>query len=146
MRDAIAWSYDLLDPQEQALFRRLSVFTGGFTLEAAEYVGRETGVGSRQPTEPIRLTPDSRPPSPGSVLDGIGSLVEKSLVEQRNPAGEEEATSPRYTMLETIREFGLEQLAANDEETDAVRRAYADWYLAMVERVEPLLHGQTQHQ
>jgi DNA-binding CsgD family transcriptional regulator/tetratricopeptide (TPR) repeat protein len=126
MRDAIAWSYDLLDPQEQTLFRRLSVFIGGFSLEAAETV-----CGSQSPID---------------VLDGIGSLVEKSLVEQRTPIGDETATSPRYGLLETIREFGSEQLAAQSAESDAVRRAHADWYLALVERVEPHLHGQTQHQ
>jgi non-specific serine/threonine protein kinase len=83
MRNAIAWSYDLLTDDEQALFRRLSIFVGGFTLEAAEEIVGATG---GQDT---------------TVLDGIASLVAKSLVQAiEGPGGE-----PRYQMLETIREY-----------------------------------------
>ena len=102
MRDAIAWSHDLLDPAEQALFRRLAVFVGGFDLAGAEAVA---GVGD----------------GGLDALDGIASLVEKSIVQQ---VGGPEAEEPRYRMLETVREFGLERLAASGEEP-TVRGAHA---------------------
>ncbi len=99
MRNAIAWSYDLLESDEQELFRRLSVFPAGFGLDAAEHVA-------------------------GSdlVLDRITSLVDKSLLQQSTDS----QADPRFTMLETIRAFGLEQLAASGEE-DESRRRHADW-------------------
>ena len=115
MRDAITWSYDLLTPAERALFRRLTVFTGGFTLEAAEAVGRDLD-------EP--------------VLDLLASLVDASLVvPHKGNDGES-----RFSMLETIREFGLEQLMASGETTDMNDR-HAAWYLALAERIEPDLYG-----
>src|SRR5215208_5259261 len=77
MRDAIAWSNDILDPEQQALFRRLSVFVGGFFLEASEAVSRETENGKRQDGT---LSTDSR--FPLSVVDGIAALVDNSLVRQ----------------------------------------------------------------
>ncbi|HYI24340.1 MAG TPA: AAA family ATPase, partial [Thermomicrobiales bacterium] len=108
MRDAIAWSYDLLDDDDRWLFRQLSVFVGGFTLDAAEAVC---------------VTPD------GPVRDafaGVGSLIDKSLV-QTTPA-----TGPgtRYTMLETIREFAAERLVEHGEET-AARDRQAAWCMAL---------------
>jgi non-specific serine/threonine protein kinase len=141
MRGAIAWSYDLLSPEEQALFRRLAVFVGGFTLEAAEAVcGPQASggapSGSRRASGERPVTPDA------SVLDGVGSLVDQSLVDlvwQTEPPdggapGDERAgDAPRYRMLETVREFGLEQLAATGEE-DATRRAHAAWCLDLAER------------
>ena len=103
MRNAIAWSYDLLDEYEQILFRRLSVFGGGFGIDAAEIIvnGMTSGSGG-----------DSR----FEAVDGITSLVENSLLRQVAGPLEEE---PRYRMLETIREFGTEQLAAYGEEAAA---------------------------
>src|SRR5215203_602606 len=91
MRAAIAWSHDLLSSDEQVLFRRLAVFVGGFTLEAAEAVTSGSG-------------------EPGSdPFDGVASLLDKSLLRQDvGPGGE-----PRFTMLETVREFALEQLLAS---------------------------------
>src|SRR5262249_43619319 len=129
MRAAIGWAHDLLVPEEQTLFRRLSVFVGGFTLEGAEAVGAggqgERGTGGAggghspaPPSPPVPLSP--------SVLDGIGSLVDKSLLHRT----EVEADEPRYGMLETVREFGLEQLAASGEEA-ATRRAHAAWYMGL---------------
>jgi predicted ATPase/transcriptional regulator with XRE-family HTH domain len=112
MRDAIAWSYDLLSPQERALFRRLAVFVGGFTLAAAEAME----------------DPDRGP----AAFDGIVTLVEQSLL--RQAAGVED--EPRYLMLETVREFGLEQLALAEEEEEA-RRRHANYYLRLADELVP---------
>ena len=121
MRDAIAWSYDLLTPAEQALFRRLAVFVGGFTLDAAESVGSGWPEAGSAKT---RLTPDRRLPAPASVLDLVSSLVDKSLLRQDvGPDGQ-----PRYLMLETVREFGLEQLALAGE-VDQARARHAAHFL-----------------
>ncbi|MDP9371880.1 MAG: protein kinase, partial [Chloroflexota bacterium] len=121
LRDAIAWSHDLLTPAEQALFRRLAVFAGGFTLEAAEAVC---------------LPPDDERTA---IADGVWALADKSLL-RREDAPDGEA---HFGMLETIREFGLEHLAASGEET-AVRQAHAAYVLALVERAEPALTGPEQ--
>jgi tetratricopeptide (TPR) repeat protein len=104
MRDAIAWSYDLLSPDEQAHFRRLAVFAGGFTLDSAEAVAAADG----------RL----------AVLDGLVGLVEQSLVRQMPGADAE----PRYQMLETVREFGLERLVSSGDADDA-RKRHAEHFL-----------------
>src|SRR5215216_7284311 len=112
MRAAIAWSYDLLTPEEQRLFRRLAVFVGGFTLEAAEAVV-------------------SSPGEPGiDPFEGVTSLLDNSLLRQdAGPGGE-----PRFTMLETVREFALELLAASGEE-DATRERHAAWCLTLAQAV-----------
>jgi predicted ATPase/DNA-binding CsgD family transcriptional regulator len=119
LRDAVGWSHDLLTPEQQRLFRRLAVFVGGFTPEAAEYVGRELDGG---------LARDSRlpsPHSPASVFDDIASLVDHSLLwHERGPGG-----TARYRMLETIREYGLERLAAEGEER-AAQDAHAAYCVA----------------
>ena len=116
MRDAIAWSYELLTSEERELFCRLSVFVNGFSLEAAEAVGRE------------RLRT--------SVLDLVAGLVEKSLVVVRqDPTG-----GTRYAILEMIREFGWERLAAGGELDDACR-SHAAYTLFMAEQLEPELYG-----
>jgi len=114
LRDAIAWSYDLLAAGEQALFRRLSIFAGGFSLEAAEAV--------------------ANPGAELNVLDGLDRLSEHSLL--RPVAGTE--GEPRFVMLETIREYGLEQLAQSGE-AEATRRAHTTFFLALVEEAEPKL-------
>ena len=110
MRDAIEWSYDLLGEREQFLFRQLSVFVGGFTLSGAEAV-----VGAAENTA-IPL------------LEGITSLVDKSLVRQT----ERRDGESRYTMLEVIREFGLERLEECGEDHDAYERLLA-WYLSQAQ-------------
>jgi predicted ATPase/DNA-binding CsgD family transcriptional regulator len=103
MRDAVGWSYDLLSLEEQALFRQLSVFGGGFSLEAAEALFDES-------SEPA-----------GSILERISSLEEKSLVRRV-----EDSTAPRFGMLETIRRFGFELLVAYGE-SDAALNAMSAW-------------------
>ncbi|MBV9542821.1 MAG: AAA family ATPase, partial [Chloroflexi bacterium] len=114
LRNTIAWSYDLLDSAEQALFRRLAVFVGGCTLEAATAVCA------------VDL----------EVLDAAESLVVKSLV---RPVVREPGET-RLSMLETIREFGLEQLARTGE-LGAVRRRHAEYFSQLAERAEPGLAG-----
>jgi non-specific serine/threonine protein kinase len=118
VRDTIGWSYDLLLPAEQALFRRLAVFVGGFSLAAVETVVTSSG------------------DLPGDALGGITALLNSSLVRQAaGPGGE-----PRFTMLETVREYGLEQLAAHDEASPA-RTAHAAYFLAFAEEAAPVLLG-----
>jgi predicted ATPase len=124
LRATLDWSYDLLIPHEQSLFRRFSVFAGGFTLEAAEAVSRESGVGSRESINPS---------APDSVLEGIASLVDKNLLRVMD-----QDDDSRFGLLETMREYGIEALAkAGEEET--VRSRHAAWYLALAERAEPEL-------
>jgi hypothetical protein len=110
MRDTIAWSYDLLAPAEQRLFRRLSVFVDGFTLDAAVAIcdGDEPGIENPRPEDDTPSAP-SAPPS--NMLDGVISLIDKSLVEPARASVDE----PRFTMLETLHEYGLEQLGASGE-------------------------------
>lgn len=136
MRDAIAWSYDLLSNEHRTLFRYLAVFAGGFTLDAAEAVYGGEPVRTRHAlSDPRPLTPDS------SMLDGIATLVDASLVRQDDGplAGEE----PRFQMLETVREFGLEQLAHEGEEADA-REAHARFAIELAERSRPERSGGVQ--
>ena len=113
MRDAIAWSYDLLTGDEQQLFRQLAVFRGGFTIGGAEAVSGAVGV---------------------ALLDGIASLMDASLI-RRDPRGTAE---PRYLLLETLREFGLDELKRHGEEAD-VRDAHAAFCLAFAEAAAPRL-------
>lgn len=121
LREAIAWSYDLLAKDEKKLFRRLAVFVGGHSLEAAEQVCRAVADLSVE------------------VLDRLASLVDKNLVRQEEqPDGE-----PRFSMLETIREFDLECLIASGDEAMA-RRAHRDFFLALAEEAEPQLTGPQQ--
>jgi non-specific serine/threonine protein kinase len=112
MRDAIAWSYDLLAPQDRAVFRRLVVFPAGCTLEAAEAVAGSEGV--------------------LDVFGGIATLVDHSLLHQKESVD----GAVHFRMLETIREYGLEQLESSGE-ADATRQRLADWCLALAEQAEP---------
>jgi len=121
LRNTLAWSYDLLAVEEQRLFRRLSVFAGGCTLEAVE--GLSTTLGEL----------------PAAVLDGVASLIDKSLLRQVEQEGQE----PRLLMLETIREYGLEVLASAGE-MESTRRAHAAYYLRLSEDAELELGGPQQ--
>jgi predicted ATPase/DNA-binding CsgD family transcriptional regulator len=124
LRDTISWSYELLTAADQRLFRRLAPFAGEFTLNAAERVSMagpsEQNVGG----------------APASPLDRIARLVEINLLKR---AGTSDPT-PRFEMLETIREYAQAQLEASEEAAD-VRQRHALYYLDLVEQTEPMLFG-----
>jgi predicted ATPase/class 3 adenylate cyclase/DNA-binding CsgD family transcriptional regulator len=122
LHNTIEWSYQLLDTQEQQLFRRLSVFVGGCTLEAIEALCTS-------------LSGEAE-----SVLDTVASLADKSLLQRMNQQAVQE---PRFAMLETIREYALERLEAL-EETEAARRAHASYFLRFAEEAEQGMAGQQQ--
>lgn len=122
LRDAISWSHDLLSPEEQRLFRRLSLFARGFTLDAA-----------------VSLNAALDGALSLSWLDRIASLVDKSLLRQR----EDEDGESRFSMLETIREYGLEQLAASGELPQA-QDAHASYYVELAEEAARALTGAEQ--
>lgn len=121
LRAALAWSYELLSPPEQAAFRRLSVFQRGCTAEAAQIACRVSG------TEVL------------SFLDRLAALVDKSLLRQSTAA---DGTS-RFIMLESLREFGHERLKAA-EELDEARRLHATFFLELAERADSGLRGPEQ--
>ena len=122
LRQTIQWSYDLLPAQEQHVFRRLSIFAGGCTLEAVEAICEAFGVRS------------------AAMLDEVTSLVDKNLL--RQTAKEED--EPRFTMLETIREYGMEALASS-QQMDATHQAHASYYLALAEEAAPNLLDRVRH-
>jgi predicted ATPase/DNA-binding CsgD family transcriptional regulator len=121
LRNTLAWSYELLTAQEQRLFRRLSVFVGGCELSTIEAV--------------YAALDDEA----DHMLDGVTSLLDKCLLHQT----EQERAEPRFSMLETTREYGLECLAANGEE-DATWQAQARYYVTLAEKAEPELAGPQQ--
>jgi predicted ATPase/DNA-binding CsgD family transcriptional regulator len=114
MRDAISWSYDLLTAQEQALLRRLGVFFGGFTLDAALSIAGNDD----------------------TSLDHLSTLVASSLIHRTSG----DTPVPRFGMLETIREFALDRLAAGGED-HGVRRAHATYFRDLAEAQLPRYHG-----
>ncbi|HEX2561905.1 ATP-binding protein, partial [Phenylobacterium sp.] len=118
MRAAIAWSHELLTPEEQSVFRRLAVFAGGFTLEAAEAVCRSSAAHLPSGTAP-------------SVLETIGSLLNESLLMRTDAMAE-----ARFSMLETIHEFALEQLDAAGD-ADQAHAAHAAYFAALEEWLDP---------
>jgi predicted ATPase/DNA-binding CsgD family transcriptional regulator len=134
MRDAIAWSYDLLAPPLRRLFRQLAVFAGGWTLDAVERVVDTDVLDALDPS--LR---SGQAPSPGSgqaVLDGLAALADQSLIQRVDGLDLPIFTGePRFRMLETIRSFALEQLAASGEEA-ATRQRHADWCLSLLEELE----------
>ena len=119
LRAAIEWSFRLLTDDEQAMFRRLAIFTRGWTLDAAERVAAPVG----------ELSID--------VLDGLAALVDQSLVQQVpfGTSGEQ-----RFEMLQLIREYGADLLAASDEAA-AIARRHVDWMLGLVEAAGPVLES-----
>jgi len=117
LRAAIDWSYELLSEEERALLGRLSVFAGGFALEAAEEVCGGEGIEEYE------------------VLDLLAHLVDKSLVSVAEQDGD-----ARYRLLETVRQYGWEKLEESGGEPD-IRRRHACFFLELAERVEPLING-----
>jgi predicted ATPase/class 3 adenylate cyclase len=134
LRNTIDWSYKLLDAGEQALFRRLGVFVGGCTLEAAEAVASE---GKRQKAKGKEAGGDtSFLPFTFDLLPLIEALVDKSLLRrEEGPDGE-----PRFTMLETVGEYALERLEESGE-AETIRRQHANYFLSLAETAE--LHRYT---
>jgi predicted ATPase len=121
LRGTIEWSHALLEESERVLFARLAVFSGGRTLEAIEAVC------------------DAKGDLPVDTLDGVSSLLDKSLLRQEEgPEGE-----PRFVMLETIHEYARERLEASGE-AEEVRRLHAEYFLALAEEAEPELTGPDQ--
>jgi predicted ATPase len=122
---AMAWSYELLAPDERAVFRRLAVFEGGLTLEAAQAVCSFATNASGEPW------------APDAVEDLMTRLVDSSLVvcDRRPGRGQ-----PRYRLLETIRQYGADRLVEAGEEV-AARDAHRDWYLRHAEAVDPELRS-----
>jgi tetratricopeptide (TPR) repeat protein len=119
LRNTITWSYDLLEPEDQVLFRRLAVFAGGATIEAVEAVVNADGS--------------------LDVFGGLERLLEQNLLRQEVGLEGE----PRFSILETIREFGQEQLEASGEEEE-VQARHGAFFLALSEAAAPALHGSTQ--
>ena len=124
MQATLAWSEGLLAPPERALLRRLAVFSGGCTLEAVEAVCLEP-----EGVEPLHL----------DVFDGMSSLVDQSLVQQREESGE-----ARFGLLHIVREYASVQLEASGE-AEMLRRAHLRWVVALAERAEPGLSGPQAH-
>jgi predicted ATPase/DNA-binding CsgD family transcriptional regulator len=121
LRHTIAWSYELLADSEQRLFRQLSLFDDGCELSAVEAVYSTRGGECAQ------------------VLDGVTSLLDKHLLYQ----GEQGGDAPRLLMLETIREYGLEALVAN-QELEMARQAHVEYYLGLAEEAEAHFEGAEQ--
>ena len=122
LQATIDWSYDLLPESEQILFRRLAIFVGGFTLEAAEIVGAADGIKKSQ------------------VIDLLGQLVNKSLI---TVAPHSENVNTRYGMLETIREYARKKLNQSSE-LERLRQRQRDFFIALAEQTEPKLRGAEQ--
>jgi predicted ATPase len=126
LRATIAWSYDLLTPAEQRLFQYLSVFVGGCSLDTVEALCQVL---------------EADWPAGINVLDALESLLAMNLLRPVDGA----AAEPRYLMLETIREYGLEQLDARGE-TPILRRHHAEYFLKYVEQADAKLRGPKQAQ
>ncbi len=118
LKGTLDWSYDLLSEPERGLFRRLSTFAGGWTLEASEAVGSGEGV------------------EEGEVLDLLSGLVEKSMVVTKGS----DKGGVRYRLLEPVRQYALERLEESGE-AEAAKRAHAEYFLALSEEAEPELLG-----
>jgi predicted ATPase/DNA-binding XRE family transcriptional regulator len=120
LRRAIEWSYELLDRESRRLFRQLSVFAGGFTIQATIAVTANAG----------QVDPEM------TSLDQLAVLVDRSLLQREDQVGGE----PRFSMLATLREFALEQLETTNE-AFVTSQAHLDYFLGLGESIEPLLIG-----
>ena len=137
LHGAIAWSYDLLEPAEQTLFRRLGVFIGGFTLATAEAIASESSIAhavadTATHTAPLRRTQVT-------TLNILTSLVDKSLLRQTSAADGES----RFSMLETVRAYALDRLSATEERI-ATQRRHLLLFLALAEAAESQIQGPDQ--
>ncbi|MFL5759507.1 MAG: tetratricopeptide repeat protein [Thermomicrobiales bacterium] len=128
MRDAIAWTHDLLRPEERTLFHRLTVFAGGFSLSAAEAVCGDWPIDGKT--------------GACDVLNGVESLVDKNLLRPVDSTLQR-SEEPRFAFLETIREYGIEQLAESGEQDEA-RQRHAMWALALAEQIDAVFIGPNQ--
>ena len=127
MTNAIAWSYDNLPTEEQAMFRAFSLFSGGFSLHEAEALFA---------TDPQLLSQKTEhKPALSTALDGLANLVDNSLIQQQELEAE-----PRFRILETIREFGIEQLEKAGEHL-SIRSVHADFFIGLAEAAIPRLRG-----
>ena len=123
LRATMEWSHALLEEGEKVLFARLSVFAGGRTLEAIEAIC------------------DAEGDLPVEALDGVESLVDKSLLREGEGVGGE----PRFVMLETVHEYAREKLEESGE-TEELRRLHAQYFLSLAEKAEPELKGLRQYE
>ncbi len=135
LRAMIDWSYDLLAAPERTLLRRLSVFAGGWTLEAAEEVCRDE-IRSQKDEEKIFLHPSDFILHTFDVLDLLSQLVNKSLV----VVDAEDSAETRYRLLETVRQYAREKLVESGEET-AAQNTHLQYFLSLAERAEMKLIG-----
>ena len=117
LRGVVGWSYELVSEADRILFRRLSTLAGGWTLASAAAVCDPDGDAGID------------------VLEGIASLIDASLVRSTTASGD-----PRFDMLQTVREFGLERLEAEDDRT-AIERRHAYWFLGLAEEAERHFRG-----
>jgi predicted ATPase/DNA-binding XRE family transcriptional regulator/Tfp pilus assembly protein PilF len=136
MRDAIAWSYSLLDSEEQAILRVLGVFSGSFSLAAAADVLQGSGLVSGASRHATNSSA-----SHVAILDQLSSLVDKSLVQSAGAIGCE----TQLRLLETVREYALDELALHGE-TGAARRSHARYFLTLAETAAPGLFGAAQRE
>ena len=124
LQAAMDWSYDLLSGEERALLRRLSVFMGGWDLEAAEAICPSKGIEGLD------------------VLDLLSHLIDKSLVVVEQPTSQEAAggRKVRYRLLETVRQYASGKLMEAGE-TEVVRDSHLDYFLGLAEETEPRMFG-----
>jgi predicted ATPase/class 3 adenylate cyclase len=130
LQAAINWSYELLDEAEQALFQQLSVFYGGFTLDAAEAVCCSV---AGEPSSSLEVAQTRE------VMDAVASLLDKSLLQQEAGLGGE----ARFSLLQTIQEFAKEKLVESGQE-ESIRERHADFFLALALDAKPKLQGPEQ--
>jgi predicted ATPase/class 3 adenylate cyclase len=138
MRSTIAWSYDLLSTLEQAMFRRLGIFVGSFSLEAAEAVCAPLLSVARHNAAGANGAMPMATASVAHVLDALESLLAKNLLGQERTSGE-----PRFTMLETIREYAREELECAGE-LDDTRNRCASFFLLLAEEAAHRVIGRDQ--
>lgn len=138
LRSTMQWSYSLLSAEDGRLFRRLAVFLGGWTLEAAQAV---CGAEAEEARDAAGEAPRN---AQADMLEGLASLMDKNLVTQAEDlGGESEHGEPRFLMLETIHQYAREKLLESGE-ADTLRRKHALYFMTLAEEAEPYLRGSRQ--